>query len=132
MALFHRFLGLAVVAVLLAIALFGLGLLIARRDEAPKVFWAVQHYTENILILQAVVGVILLLLGRRVASTGGAPAILHYFYGSLFPLIAIVSGRISGLRRERRDYVGVMWGAFFAFGLTLRALMTGWPSLFGG
>jgi hypothetical protein len=49
---------------------------------------------------------------------------LHYLYGSMFPLVAIVGGRIAGLRRESREYVGLAWGSFFALALTLRALQT--------
>lgn len=123
MALVHRLLGAAIVLALLVIFVWGVGLRLARRDEAPRAFWAVQHYTENILVAQVVIGLVLLLIGRRVV---GEPLVwLHYLYGSLFPLIAIVAGRIAGLRRERHEYMGLAWGAFFAFGLTLRALMTG-------
>ena len=62
-------------------------------------------------------------MGRRVV--GDDLVFLHYLYGSLFPLVAIVGGRIASMRRDTHDYVGLAWGAFFAFGLTLRALMTG-------
>lgn len=123
MAVVHRLLGAAIVLALLVIFAWGLGLRVARRDEAPRLFWGVQHYTENILVAQVVIGLVLLLIGRRVVAQPAAW--LHYLYGSLFPLIAIVAGRIAGLRREEREYVGITWGAFFAFGLTLRALMTG-------
>ncbi len=119
----HGWLGLAIVLAFLAIALWGLGLRIAGRDEAPASFRGVQHWTENLLALQSLGGVVFLLIGRRVV--GDDLVFLHYFYGSLFPLIAVVAGRIAGLRREEREYVGMAWGAFFAFGLTTRALMTG-------
>lgn len=119
----HRYVGEAIVAALAVLVLWGAVLRLLRRDEAPRFFWGLQHYTENVLVLQVVLGLVLLAAGFRVV---GAPLIwLHYLYGSLFPLIAIVGGRIAALRREERDYVGITWGAFFAFGLTLRALMTG-------
>lgn len=123
MTALHRYLGFAIVAALLVIAVWGLVLRVARREEAPTAYWAVQHYTENVLVIQSVLGVVFLLMGRRVA--GDDLVFLHYFYGSLFPLIAVVAGRIVALRREQHDYVGLAWGAFFAFGLTTRALMTG-------
>jgi hypothetical protein len=120
---FHRYLGTALVLLFLVIFLWGLVLLVLRRDEAPGALWAVQHWTENLLVVQVVTGLVLLAMGRRVL---GDPLIwLHYLYGSVFPLIAIVGGRIAGLRRERREYLGLAWGAFFALGLTLRALQTG-------
>jgi hypothetical protein len=121
--LFHRYLGAAIVVLFLVIFVWGLVLLAMRRDDAPASLWAAQHWTENLLVLQVVTGLVLLAMGRRVV---GDPLIwLHYLYGSVFPLIAIVGGRIAGLRRERREYLGLAWGSFFALGLTLRALQTG-------
>lgn len=119
----HRYLGEAIVGALAVIALFGVVLRLTRREEAPRLFWGLQHYTENVLVVQVLIGLTLLVYGFRVV--GGPLVWLHYLYGSLFPLIAIVGGRIAALRREDHDYVGVTWGAFFAVGLTLRALMTG-------
>lgn len=119
----HRYVGEAIVGALIVIAVSGAVLRLMRRDEAPRLFWGLQHYTENVLVLQIVIGLVLFLSGRRVP--GGPLIWLHYLYGSLFPLIAVIGGRIAALRREEHDYVGVAWGAFFGFGLTLRALMTG-------
>jgi hypothetical protein len=120
---FHRYLGVVILALFLILALWGLGLRLLGRSQAPTPMWAVQHWTENLLGLQVVTGVVMLVIGRRVV---GEPLVwLHYLYGSVFPLLAIIGGRIAGLRREDRDYVGLAWGAFFAFGLTLRALQTG-------
>jgi hypothetical protein len=120
--LFHRYLGVLIVGMFLVIMLWGAGLRLLGRSETPAPLWAVQHWTENLLIVQVVTGVVLLALGRRV--TGGADVWLHYLYGSMFPLVAIVGGRIAGLRRESREYVGLAWGSFFALALTLRALQT--------
>jgi hypothetical protein len=119
---FHRYLGALIVVLLLAITLWGLGLRLLRRDETPVALRAVQHWTENLLAVQVVVGLVLLFMGRRVV--GGSLVWFHYLYGSLFPLIAIVGGRIAALRRERREYVGLAWGALVAFALTLRAVQT--------
>lgn len=123
MSVAHQILGYAIVGTFLLLAIWGGVLRLLRRDEAPRSYWAVQHYTENVLAVQVALGLLLLLLGRRVV--GGGLVWLHYLYGSLFPLIAVVAGRIAGMRREEREYVGLAWGAFFAFGLTTRALMTG-------
>lgn len=123
MAIVHRVLGTAIVVAFVVLFLWGAGLRLARRDAAPRWYWGLQHYTENLLVVQTVLGIVLLVIGRRVV--GDSLAWLHYLYGSLFPLIAVVAGRIAGMRREQRDYVGLMWGALIAFGLTTRALMTG-------
>ncbi len=122
MTLLHRYLGAVIVALFVLVMLWALVLRVLGRTETPTPLWAVQHWTENLLVLQTVSGLILLLIGRRVV--GEPLAWLHYLYGSLFPLVAIVGGRLAGLRRETREYVGLAWGSFFAFGLTLRALQT--------
>jgi hypothetical protein len=119
---FHRLLGTAIVLGFVVLMVGALVLRLARRNEAPTAFWAVQHWTENLLVVQVVTGLALLAIGRRVV--GGPVVWLHYLYGSLFPLIAVVGGRLAALRREHHGYVGLGWGAFFAFGLTLRALQT--------
>jgi hypothetical protein len=117
--LFHRYLGALIVVLFLAIMVVGLVLRLLRRDETPTWVWVTQHWTENLLVVQTVVGVVLLLLGRRVV---GELAWLHYLYGSVFPLVAVIVGRLAALRREEREYVGLAWGAFFALALTLRAM----------
>jgi hypothetical protein len=119
---FHRWLGTLIITLFLVIMVWSLVLLVRRRDETPDALRAVQHWTENLLLIQTVGGIALVLIGRRVV--GPPDAWLHYFYGSLFPLIAMIGGRLAALRRERRGYIGLAWGAFFAFGLTLRAVQT--------
>jgi hypothetical protein len=122
MTTFHRWLGSVIVLLFVVTMAWSLALWMMRRDETPAAMRAMQHWTENLLVIQTIGGVALLVLGRRVV--GPADAWLHVFYGSLFPLVAIVGGRLAALRRERRQYVGLAWGAFFAFGLTLRAVQT--------
>lgn len=118
----HRWLGSIIVLMFVATMAWALVLLVLRREDTPVGMRALQHWTENLLIVQTVFGIVLLVIGRRVV--GPADAWLHGFYGSLFPLVAVVGGRLAALRRERRQYVGLAWGAFFAFGLTLRAVQT--------
>ena len=122
MTLAHRVLGTIIVALFVVIMVWALSLLARRVQDTPDGLRAVQHWTENLLLLQTVGGLVLLVVGRRVV--GPSDAWLHYFYGSLFPLVALVGGRLAALRRERRGYVGLAWGSFFAFGLTLRAVQT--------
>lgn len=121
----HRWIAYLLMAMLLAVLVTGVVLRIRGRAESPVGLLALQHWTENTLIVQIVLGGILFVSGRRVV---GELAFLHYFYGSLFPFIAIVGGRIAALRREQHDYVGLAWGAFFALGLMTRALLTGLQS----
>ena len=123
MATFHRYLGAILVFLFLAVMVWGVVLRLLRRDETPTALWATQHWTENLLVVQTIFGIVLLIIGRRVV-TADTLAWLHYLYGSLFPLIALIGGRLAALRRETRAYVGLAWGSFFAFALTLRAVQT--------
>ena len=118
----HRWLGSAIVLLFIVTMAWALVLLVLRRDETPTGMRALQHWTENLLVVQTVFGLVLLVIGRRVI--GPPDAWLHGLYGSLFPLVAVIGGRLAALRRERRQYIGFAWGAFFAFGLTLRAVQT--------
>jgi hypothetical protein len=122
MTVAHRWLGTIIVLLFIATMVWSIILLVMRRTETPIAMRALQHWTENLLVLQTVFGVVLLLIGRRVV--GPPDAWLHSLYGSLFPLVAIIGGRLAALRRASRQYIGFAWGAFFAFGLTLRAVQT--------
>lgn len=122
MTAFHRYLGMLIVVMFLTMMVTGMVLRIRRLDETPAGVWALQHWTENLLVIQALSGIVLLILGRR--ASGTPDAWLHYLYGSLFPLVAVVGGRLAGLRRGTREYVGLAWGAFFAAVLTMRGVQT--------
>lgn len=129
MTVLHRSLGLVIIALFVLILVWGLVLRVAGRTEGPLGLWVAQRWTENLLAAQIVLGLLLLVLGRRVA---GSPGVwLHYLYGSLFPLIAIIGGRLAALRRETREYVGLAWGAFIALALTLRAVQTACGAAWG-
>lgn len=125
MSLVHRYIGWSLVIGLALLAVYGLGARIIRRHDPGVPFWGLLYYTETVLLIQIVVGIILLVMGRRV----GTGFDLHYFYGSIFPLIALIAGRIFTMRREDAEepyhYVPIAFGAFVAFGLTARSLMIG-------
>lgn len=121
-AIAHRYIGISIVVALLYLAVYGVVARIAGRHEVGRPFWGVLYYTETVLVIQIIAGTILLFMGRRV---GGSGFDLHYLYGSLFPFVVILGGRLYALRRDDRDYVPIAWAGFIAFGLTTRALMTG-------
>ena len=115
----HRWIGFAVVGVFAVGWLFGLGLWIARR-QATDLFWRWLMLAQVVAIVQAVAGVVLLLLGRRPSDW------LHVVYG-VGPLVIL--GIAHALAREdsfrTRPWVPFAFASFICFGLTLRALMTG-------
>lgn len=94
------------------------------RNKAPgAAFWNLLAVLQVVIGIQAIVGGILFLTGKRPPTDG--PQWLHYAYGALFPTIVLVVAH-----RFARKYEGIPWlvfgiAAFIIFGLTLRALMTG-------
>jgi hypothetical protein len=120
----HLYIGWSIVIAFVFLSIYGLVARIARRPSLGRPFWGVQYYTETVLILQVITGIVLLVMGHRV----GVGFDRHYFYGSLFPLVAIVVGRLYTLRRENAEraypYVPLAFADFICFGLTAQALHT--------
>jgi hypothetical protein len=114
----HAALGWGIVGAFGILWLWGLGIWVLRR-QPPRGFWWIVAFVQAGVLLQAVAGVVLLLLGGR------APA-LHYVYGVIFPVLVLLVAHV--LARDafaHRPWAPFALAAFFSFGLTLRALMTG-------
>jgi hypothetical protein len=59
-------------------------------------------------------------------ALGGREPLLHYLYGAVFPALVLVVCHVFTRGLEKPPYhLFFTWGAFFVFGLTARALMTG-------
>lgn len=88
--------------------------------EPNRVFWGLLGVLQGVLILQLAVGLILWL-------SHPVPTWLHPLYGALFPAIVLGIGHVlaRGMDLEKDRYKVFAVAAFFIFGLTLRALMTG-------
>ncbi|HEY8115866.1 MAG TPA: hypothetical protein VIH70_05575, partial [Actinomycetota bacterium] len=75
---------------------------------------------QTVAILQALIGVILLIAGKR-PTTG-----LHYVYG-FGPLVVFAIGHVLGREEpfRARPWIPFAMASFISFGLSLRALTTG-------
>lgn len=115
----HRYVGYVVVGIFSIGWLVGLGLWIARR-EAGGLFWRWLVAAQVVAIGQALVGIALLVIGRRPLTW------LHVVYG-LGPIVIFAIGHL--LAREEafraRPWVPFSLASFISFGLSLRALTTG-------
>jgi hypothetical protein len=119
MGLVHVAIGWSIVGGFGMLMLWGLVTWIVRRGPG-KAFWWVLTFIQVMLIAQLIGGVILLLLGGR-------RPLLHYVYGVVFPvLVLIVAHVVARDAWAARPWAAFAVAAFFAFGLTLRALMTGY------
>ena len=115
----HRVIGFGVVAIFAIGWLFGLVLWVAKR-EANDWFWRWLVLAQVIAIVQALLGITLLILGKRPSTW------LHLVYG-FGPLIvlAIAHALARDENFARRPWAPFAVASFICFGLTLRALMTG-------
>jgi hypothetical protein len=114
----HAAIGWVVVAGFGALWIWGLGAWLARRNPG-RPFWWVVGFLQATILIQAAAGAILLLLGGRASW-------LHYVYGVVFPvLILLVAHVLARDAFAHRPWAPFAAAAFFVFGLTLRALMTG-------
>ena len=115
----HRWIGFLVVGVFTIGWVFGVVLWIAKR-QAGDWFWRWLVAAQVVAIVQALAGVVLLLLGRRPSDW------LHLVYG-LAPLVIL--GIAHALARDEvlrsRPWIPFAIASFICFGLSLRALMTG-------
>ena len=132
MSALHRVIGFAVVAIFALGWIWGLAARIARREPGGA-YWTWLTVAQVSAGAQALLGTILLLIGRRVEAEGVLGGTLHYVYGYL-PLLLFVfahvvaregNARAVGIDRPVRPWVPFAWASFISFGLTLRALMTG-------
>jgi hypothetical protein len=129
----HEVVGFVVVGVFTIGWLWGLGAWISKRGPGEG-YWVWLAVAQVVAGVQAVLGIALLLMGRRMATPGAAlGGVLHYVYG-LLPLLLFVfahivaragNAKLIGIDRPVRPWVPFAWVSFICFGLTSRALMTG-------
>lgn len=132
MSAWHRVIGFAVVAIFALGWIWGLGAKIARREPGDG-YWMWLAVAQVVAGLQALLGTVLLVLGRRLEAGGVLGGALHYVYGYL-PLLLFVFAHVMaragdagviGIDRPLRPWVPFAWASFISFGLTFRALLTG-------
>ena len=115
----HETIGFFVLAVFTVGWVWGVGALILRRDPGER-FWTWLTVAQVVAGVQALVGIILLLLGYRPETS------LHLVYG-FGPLVIFAIGHL--LAREEafrtKPWAPFALASFISFGLSLRALTTG-------
>ena len=122
-------LGFIVIGSWAIIMLWALGLSLTSREDTPT-FWRAVSVAQILLVLQLLLGLGLLVVGRRPGPPGDPTAALsllfHLGYGVVFPLIVLFyghkvarEGRFGGPHRVFA-VVGLV-----IFGLTMRAWMVG-------
>jgi hypothetical protein len=115
----HLYVGFSIVALFGVGWVWGLGAWLAKRGPGEW-FWRWLAVVQVVAVVQAVIGIWLLVSGRVLPQT------LHLVYG-LGPLVILGIGHALARDRnfEQRPWVAFAFASFICFGLTLRALMTG-------
>jgi hypothetical protein len=115
----HEVVGFVVVGIFTIGWVFGLVLWVSRR-AAGDWFWRWLTAAQVIAIVQALIGIVLVIAGKRPTTW------LHYVYG-FGPLVIFAIGHT--LAREEvfksKPWAPFAMASFISFGLSLRALMTG-------
>ena len=122
-------LGFIVIGSWATITFWALALSFTRYEDTPT-FWRAVSVAQILLVLQVLVGLALLVAGRRPGPpddpTAGLSLLFHLGYGVVFPLIVLFyghkvarEGRFGGPHRVFA-VVGLV-----IFGLTMRAWMVG-------
>jgi hypothetical protein len=120
----HEYVGFAVVAVFTIGWVWGLVAFITKRDPG-RWFWTWLVIAQVIAGAQALIGLVLLLLGYRPETR------LHYVYGFGPILVFLIAHQMAReLRHQEGGRLSQPWvvfaaAAFICFGLSGRALMTG-------
>lgn len=132
MSAIHQVLGFAVVGIFALGWVWGLGAWISKRGPGER-YWVWLTVAQVVAGAQAILGIVLLLMGRRMATPGTLGDFLHYVYG-LLPILLFVfahvvaragNARLIGIDRPVHPWVPFAWVSFICFGLASRALMTG-------
>lgn len=118
----HKVVGFAIAGGFALLWIIGFGARILKKDDAGKVFWGLVAAMQVIAGIEAVMGIVLLVLGHQ------APKVLHYAYG-VFPIIAFIGAHAyaRAMRENQRPYPYLPFAlvGFVSMGLTMRAIMTG-------
>lgn len=130
----HRLLGFAVVGVFTVGWVWGLGAWLAKRGPGEG-YWVWLTVAQLVAGAQAILGIVMYVLGRRLVAEGSLGGLLHYVYG-LLPILLLVIAHVIARAgnasmvgfdeaKQVRPWVPFAWAAFISFGLTSRALLTG-------
>lgn len=124
-ALHGYLLGFAVIGMWPIIGFWSLALRFLPYEETPT-FWRAVSVAQVLLVVQLVVGLVLLVLGRMPGPQGGAGTLLfHLSYGILSPLVVLVAAH-AWARSGRFDPHSIFAVVGLVnFGLAVRAWQVG-------
>lgn len=115
---FHRAIAYAVPAGFVLLVILSIAVYLTNK-EPGRLFYGVLAAVQGILVVQLVVGVVLLLIGRRPGQT------LHYVYGAGFPLVVLLFAHSQVRKRPGLEAAIFGVAAFLIAFSSWRAWITG-------
>ena len=104
---------------------WALALRFTKYEETPT-FWRAVSVAQVLLVLQIIVGLVLLVMGRRPGpADDGATLAFHIAYGLLFPLITLIVGHKLARDGKYSPHSVFAVVGLVLFGLTARSWMVG-------
>ncbi|MHB8618888.1 MAG: hypothetical protein ACYDAG_04825 [Chloroflexota bacterium] len=115
---FHQAIATSAILLMLILALWGIGAGVLKRSVGGT-YRSTYVLTMGLFAVQAVIGLGLLITGRR-AAIG-----LHYAYGVVTLIVLGLAYSYTGRASARREAFIFGFAALFTLGLVIRAYMTG-------
>lgn len=116
--------GIAIIGSWAIICFWSLALRFTRYEDTPT-FWRAVSVAQILLVAQLVVGLVLLVMGRRPGGGGAFNVGFHLLYGFGFPLLVLFFGH-KWAREGRYDPHAVFAVVgLVIFALTLRGFLVG-------
>lgn len=106
------------------IMFWSLALRFTRYTETPT-FWRFVSVAQILLLVQLLIGLVLLALGRRPGGGGAFNVSFHLLYGIGFPLLTLFVGHKWARERRYDPHAIFSVVGLVIFGLTARAWQSG-------
>lgn len=123
-ALHGYIVGIVSIGIWAVVGLWSLVLRIVRREDTPT-FWRAVSVAQILLVVQLVIGLVLLAMGRRPGGGGAFNVSFHLLYGAGFPLLVLVVGHKWARDGRYNPHTIFALVGLIVFALTLRGYMVG-------
>lgn len=120
----HIWIGLALVSVWGVISGWSFALRLLGYDETPT-FWRAVSIAQILLVVQLLIGLVLMLLGRRPGDGSMFIYVFHPLYGIVFPLVTLFYAHKWAREGRFEPHAAFAVAGLVIFGLTARAFMVG-------
>lgn len=120
----HTWIGLALISVWAVISGWSFALRLLGYEETPT-FWRAVSVAQILLVVQLLIGLVLMLLGRQPGDGTLFNYVFHPLYGIVFPLVTLFFAHKWAREDRFEPHTVFAVAGLVIFGLTARAFMVG-------